>query len=150
MQVHVFTVCSYHLKMHNRSLSKNIVFPLKDIFTYSLSPGIFTSSLFISLCRRRRLQNARHSTSTWQTWSWSPCCCSRRWTCRSSRWPTSSRRRSWGSVRPIWKRSSCRFGTWRTTSTIFYCGSWSRRPPCSKCAKGTSDNSQRRVAHGLH
>lgn len=86
------------------------------------------------------LRTGRPSTSTWPTWSWSPCSCSRRWTCRSSRQPPSSRRHSCKSARQSWERSSPRFGIWRTTLIIFYCGSWSRRRPCFKCAADTNDS----------
>ena len=97
--------------------------------------------LFLSpLSLRSRQWTARLSTSTWPTWSWSPCCCSRRWTCRSSRPPPSSRRRSCTNARPSWERSSYRSETWRTTSIISCCGSWSRRPRCCKCALDTSDD----------
>lgn len=117
--------------------------------TYECSVQVLVKHLLVVLlCRRRRAPTELLSTSTSPTWSWSPCCCSRRWTCRSSRRPLISRRRGWRNVRRSWRRSSCRFETWRTTSTTCCCGSWSRRRRCFKFARDTSDAAWRRLRLG--
>lgn len=95
-------------------------------------------SVCLSVFSLWRKERAR--TTTWPTASWWPCWCSARPSWRG-RGPSSSVRNCcWPSGRWSWRSWSLRSETWRTTSTLCWCESWSRSQRCYKCAPSSNEN----------